>query len=565
MGLNATLYTAGRSLEMYSAGIQVAGQNVANANTPGYVREDLQVGTAAPYKQHGLLFGTGATIHGIRQQLDYHLEQQIHASNADAAGAGARVEGYAHLQLILGELSSGDLSSQLNAFTSAMQEVINQPELIANRQFVLQQGDQLAQALNSMRTQLDRARDSVTVSINGLVEEANSLIDEIATLNTRIVRAESGGLLGSDAGGLRSERLDALNRLSEIVPIRTTEQPNGMIDIFSGTEFLIINGNTQHLESRVIPDRGVPVNHLVFAKTQAVFEASAGELGASMDARDNVLGGFADDLDLYTQAIIQEVNRIHASGEGLEGYESVTGTYRMEDTSVALNEAGLAATPQHGSFEIKIFDKETGTTETTLIEIDLDGLNGDDTSLDDLQASLDGIANLSASIDVRGRLALTADSGYEIRFSNDTSGTLAALGINTFFQGDDSNNIAVNETLKGNPNLFAAGQGGGPGDNSNAKLMATFMESPLELLGGASLDSFYEGVTTRIASGAAAETALHEGYTSFQDTLAGLRQQRSGVSLDEEAIKIMEYQQGYSASARIISTIDELYSILLNI
>ncbi|MCG6156867.1 flagellar hook-associated protein FlgK [Rubinisphaera margarita] len=565
MGLNASLYTAGRSLEMYSAGIQVAGQNVANANTPGYVREDLQVGTAAPYKQNGLLFGTGATIHGIRQQLDYHLEQQIHAANADSSGAAARVDGYAHLQLILGELSSGDLSSQLNAFTAAMQEVINQPELLANRQFVLQQGEQMAKSLNSMRTQLDRARDSVTVSINGLVEEANSLIDEIATLNTRIVRAESGGLLGSDAGGLRSQRLSALNRLSEIVPIRTNEQPNGMIDIFSGTEFLIINGNTQHLESRVIPDRGVPVNHLVFSKTQAVFETSVGELGASMEVRDNVLGGFADDLDLYTQAIIQEVNRIHASGEGLEGYQSVTGTYRMEDTSVALNQAGLAATPQHGSFEVKIYDKNTGTTQTTLVEIDLDGLNGDDMSLDDLRASLNGIANLSASVDVRGRLSLTADSGYEIRFSNDTSGTLAALGINTFFQGDDSNNIAVNQTLKANPNLFAAGQGDGPGDNSNAKLMAKFIDSPLELLGGASLDQFYEGVTTRIASGAAAETALHEGYTSFQDTLAGLRLQRSGVSLDEEAIKIMEYQQGYAAAARIISTIDELYSVLLNI
>jgi len=565
MGLNAALYTAGRSLEMYSAGIQVAGQNVANANTPGYVREDMLVGTAAPYKQNGLLLGTGATIHGIRQQLDYHLEQQIHAANSDAAGAGARVDGYAHLQLIFGELSSGDLSSQLNAFSAAMQEVINQPELIANRQFVLQQGSQLAQSLNSMRTQLDRARDSITVGINGLVNEANSLIDEISALNTRIVRAEAGGLLGSDAGGLRSERLDALNRLSEIVPIRTNEQANGMIDIFTGIEYLIIGGTKQHLETRIVPDRGVPVNELVFSKTQAVFETPSGELGASMDARDNILGGFADDLDRYTQAIIQEVNRIHASGEGLEGYQSVTGTYRMEDTSVALNQAGLAATPQHGSFEVKIYDKASGTTQTTLVEIDLDGLNGDDTSLDDLRASLNGITNLSASIDVRGRLSLTADSGYEIRFSNDTSGTLAALGINTFFQGDDSNNIAVNDTLKGNPKLFAAGQGGGPGDNTNAKLMATFMESPLESLGGVSLDEFYEGVTTRIASGASAENALQEGYTSFQDTLAGLRQQRSGVSLDEEAIKIMEYQQGYSASARIISTIDELYTILLNI
>jgi len=276
MGLNATLFTAGRSLELFSAGIQVAGQNVANANTPGYVREDLFIATNDPFEKDGLIFGTGAKEAGIRQQLDYNLEQQIHHANADAAGSDARVEGYAQLQLVISELSTGDLSSQLNGFTAAVNELVNQPELTENRQFVVQQGAQLAESIQTMRAQLDRSRQSFTTTIDGLVNEANELVDEVAELNSRIVKTESGGLLKSQAGGLRTQRLTALNRLSEIIPIRTVEQKTGIIDVFSGSDFLVINGNSQHLESTRIPDRGVVINELQFAKTKSTVSTAPG-------------------------------------------------------------------------------------------------------------------------------------------------------------------------------------------------------------------------------------------------------------------------------------------------
>lgn len=565
MGLNATLMTAGRSLELFTAGIQVAGQNVANANTPGYVREELGLGTNTPYEAGGLILGTGARDNGIRQQLDYHLEQQLHAANTDAGSADIRSEVYGRLELILGELGSGDLSSQLNAFSASINEVVNQPELISNRQIVLQEGAQLATSIQDIRANVDRTRTALTSDIKGFVDEVNGLVDSIAKLNTQIVRLESAGLNGSQAGGLRSERLTALNRLSELVPIRTNEHSTGSIDVHSGSDFLVLNGNSQHLETTTKSDRGVITSEVNFAKSKSPLTSTSGELGGAIDARDNILGGFADDLDKYAQAVIQEVNLIHASGEGLKGYESVTATNTIDDTSASLNTAGLGLTPKHGSFEIKIYDRATEATVTTRINIDLDGLNGNDTSLDDLQAALDAVGNLSASIDNVGRLTLEADAGFEVKFSNDSSGTLAALGINTFFQGKDSNDIAVNETLKNNPHLFAAGLGNGPGDNLNAQSLATFFTNPSSRLGNVSLDDFYSSLTSQIASSSAAESALAEGFNSYHNSLGGLRLQNSGVSLDEEAINIMELQQSYAAAARIISTVDELFNVLLSI
>lgn len=565
MGLTASLLTAGRSLEIYTAGIQVAGSNVANANTPGYVREDLYLGTAAPYQSGGFIFGSGVKVNGIRQQIDLHLESQIHLANADANSAAARQNGYNQLELILSELGGQDLSTKLNEFTASVNEVINQPELIANRQMVIQQGENLAGIILSTREQLDRVRSGVTAEINSLAEEANGLIDQISSLNLRIIQMESAGLQQNDAGGLRTDRLSAINRLSEIIPVRVVEASNGKVDLFSGSDYLIIEGTIQHLETYQTTDRGVPINNLRFSATQADIPLTKGELTGLLESRDSILGGFVDQLDQYASAIIGQVNLIHSSGEGLRGYTDVTGTYQMDQTNVTLDQAGLALTPTHGSFEVKIYDSVSETTQTTRIDIDLDGIGGDDTTLDDLRASLDAVTNLNATTDTFGRLRLTTDSGYEIRFSDDSSGTLAALGINTFFTGEDSSNIAVNQVLVDNPDLLAVGQGGGPGDNRNAIFLATFMENPLASLGGNSIDQFYLLATARIAESSSAETALSDGFASFRDSLLGQRQQISGVSVDEEAIKIMQYQQGYTAAARIISTIDELFTVLLNI
>lgn len=506
MGLTASLYTAGQSLELFSAGIQVAGQNVANANSPNYVRERLLVSTASPYQSGGLLFGTGAQADGIRQQIDKNLESQIHLANADVASANARVNGYAQLQLIVGELGENDLSTRLNEFLGAMNDVVNQPELPANRQLVVQEGELLANTIQSMRAQIDRARTSINSSLNELVVEANELIQQIADLNPQIVRMESAGLLNSDAGGLRTERLTALNRLAEIIPIRTVEQENGIVDVFSGNDYLVIQGSTNTLELTREEDRGVAVDQVRFAKTQHAMSVESGELMGAIEARDNILGGFVDQLDQYSRALVFDMNKIHSSGEGTIGYESTTSLYEINDTAAALNQAGLTYTPQHGSFDVKVYDKTTDTFQTTTIDIDLDGLGGNDTSLDDLQAALDAIGNLNASIDTTGRLTITADTGYDVRFSNDTSNTLAALGINTFFNGKDANEISVNSALVDNPNLLAAGTGGGPGDNSNAIRLANFMEQPLDSLGGFSLDEFYERVVTQVAEGASVST-----------------------------------------------------------
>ncbi|MBW3541491.1 MAG: flagellar hook-associated protein FlgK [Planctomycetes bacterium] len=555
---------AGRALEVFSAGIQVAGQNVANANTPGYIREELELVPAAPYQSGKLIFGTGVQASGIEQQIDLFLETRLHAATSDAAAAAARDEIYKQLEIQLRELGDGDLSTSLSNFLGALNDVANQPESLGLRQLAVGAGGQFATDIASLRVRIDELRKSQTVRIDQLIDEANRSIDEIVSLNPQISQLEAAGLRQSDAGALRSRRYEALNRLAEIVPIQFRERKDGSIDVFTKSDYLILGGTRQHLEAVPKVDHGIQVQTVRLSKTGSNVGAAGGELAGLMEGRDAVLVGFIDQLDIYASAAIFEFNRIHSSGQGLDRYATTTSEAAITNTAAALNQAGLAFTPAHGSFQLRVTNAATGLTETTSIAVDLDGI-GTETSLADLQAALNAINNVSAGITSTGRLQIDATAGYEFSFAADTSGALAALGINTFFTGGDSSDIGVSAAVTSNPDLFATGQGGGPADNRNALAMAEFAEGPLASLGGDSLNAYYNRIVSQVTQGSAGEATIAGGLADFRDSLQNQRDQFSGVSLDEEALKILEFQRSYQSAARLISVIDELFRTLLGV
>ena len=564
MGLNAALATSARALEVFATGVQVAGQNIANANTPGYVKEKLILQANFPYRAGQLVYGTGVLAGGIRQQIDHFLESRLRTATSDASGANATNSIYKELEATLNEFTSNDLSTSLDGFLSELNNVANQPEILANKQIAIRQGQQLADTITNLRTKIDRYREGQSTQIQSLVDEANKLIDTVQRLNPQIITTESAGLLSSDAGGLRNQRDAALKRLAEIIPIKVIDRPNTGSDIFYGNEFLLLNSESQHLKTTADTDRGVATVNIQLTTTETQVTGTSGELGGLLTGRDQVLGNFLDDLDQYTGLVIHEFNKLFASGQGKHGFSTVTATNSVSDSTASLNQAGLAFTPQHGSFEIQIVNKANGQIETTNIPVDLDGIGGD-TSLTDLQTLLNGVNHVTASISADGYLTLAAGSGYEIRFNNDTSGTLAALGINTFFTGSNSTNIDVNHRLLDDADLFATGHSSGPSDSSNAVALAQFYDQPLSSLGNESLSDYYDGLVSKLGQDSATQTSLTEGYATYRDAIDNQKTQYSGVSVDEETIAMLDFQHSYQAAARVISTVNDLLEVLLTI
>ena len=567
MGLNAILGTAAHSLELFSAGIEVAGQNIANANTSGYVRETLELTTAASYENNGLLIGTGARAVGVRQQIDRFLESQIHQANSDLQTSRARESIYKSLETELNELGEMDLSTSLNDFLAAINDVVNEPDSVSYRQLAVQEGVNLAGDLRELAAGVNDLRFAQSSKVELLAQEANDLIDTIHELNLSITRLESGGFNQSDAGALRTQRYTALNRLSEIISVQAVERDNGHVDVFSGASYLIMGGAVQHLETVNEVDRDLGVVNVRLDKTKSNPAAGGGELRGILDGRDLILGGFVDQLNDYASSLIFEFNRIHSSGQGSSGFSTVTSSVSVTDAMAALNAADLDFTPTHGSFELKMLNQASGTTNTAQIDIDLDGIGANDTTLTDLRDAINaaGNGNVTATITTDGRLKIDAAEGFEVAFAEDSSGVLAALGINTFFTGSDAGNIGVNSVVTEDHELFATGHGGGQSDGSNAVLMAQFIDNPVDALGGASLDTYYQSLVTNVAEGSASESAIAEGFDGFREALVSQREQFSGVSLDEEAILILTLQHAYQAAARVIRTVDELYTELLSL
>ncbi len=566
MGLSTALIHAANSLSAFTTGIQVAGQNISNASTPGYVRETALLTPAPPTRKGDLVFGSGVEVLGIQQQIDLFLEQRIHTSNGEFKAAESRNEIYKQLEVQLRELGTADLSTGLNEFLGAINDVVAEPESTALRQFVVQEGEQFAADIQDLRRRIDTLRSDHSLNVEGLVKEANQLLDTIEDLNPRIVSLERAGLSHSDAGALRSERYHALDRLSEIIPIQFRELDSGFVEVRTGSESLIQRGASTRLEQYAEVNRGVGVLHARVAGTKAALPTNGGELRGTIDGRDNILGGFTDSLDQYAAAVIFEFNKLHSAGQGTKRHTSLTATNAVTDQTVALNDAtsGLPFVPEHGRFEIKVTNASTGITETTSIEIDLDGI-GTETTTTSLLADLNAISAITATTTTDGRLQLDANAGFEFSFANDSSNVLAAFGMNAFFTGSDSTNIGVNSLVTSDSSYLATSQGGGPSDNRNALALAEFAESATTTLSGQSIVEFYGVVVANIAHESATEQAVSDGLESFKLSLFSQKQQMSGVSLDQEAIELIEFQNGYQAAAKMISTLDDLFTVLLQL
>jgi flagellar hook-associated protein 1 FlgK len=566
MGLTAALSNAARTLEVFSTGVQVAGNNIANADTPGFIREKLTIATAFPSRQGVLILGNGVIANGIRQQIDKHLEKRIYVANSDASGASTRNDIYKQLETYVNALGDDNLGKQLSGFVASLHNVANQPESAGNRQLAVQAAQTLVGSARALYTQLNSARTGVNDQIRDKINEANALIDQIAKLNPKIIGMESAGLLKSDATGLRSERYVALQRLSEIVPIRVVEQASGGVDVHLGHDSLIISGKVTHFRGSPSVDRGLAVTNVRLEQSTVDFTSTQGSLGGLLAGRDQIIGGYLDQVNAFARNVISQFNRQYSQGQGLVGFTSLVSDHAVTDPTAALNSsaANLSFPPDNGTFQVKLVNTSTGATATTTIHVNLTGV-GSQTTLNSLAAQLSGVANLNASVTSDNRLSLSTATGFELRFQNDNSGVLASLGVNSFFTGTGLGDIDVSRTVVGNPNLFAAGTGGGPGDGSNAVLLAQFSNKPVTALNGLTISAFYNRANAALGQSSASEEALSSGSRTFLDALMNQRNQTTGVSLDEEAIAILKLQRGFQAVAKVISTIDQMYEALLRV
>lgn len=564
MSLLGALNIGKSGLMTHQAAITVTSNNIANAGNPEFTRQvaHLVPGNDTRFK-NGSVIGTGVKIDTIERAIDDALENRIRAGVSDNQAADTRQQWLSRVEAIFNEPGEADLSTQMSTFMGGWSNLANKPQDASLRQIVVQNGGSLAGSFRQVDSELSALQTDMDRRLQSIVREADALATRVAELNVEIAITE-GSNGGATANSLRDQRDAVLQNLSKLVDIKTLDTGNGMVNVLIGSEPLVLQDQSRGLSFKTESVDGEVVVSVVNRKDGSLYPATGGQVGALVGLRAEV-GEVAGEIDSLASNLIFELNKIHASGQGMEGFTTLTSASAVTDVAAALNvpASGLDHVPTTGSFVVHVKDKTTGLTTSTLIQVDLDGV-APDTSLNDLQASLDAVGGITATV-ASGRLKLTADAGnLEFRFSQDSSGTLAALGINTFFTGSSASDIAVNGVIKARPMLLAAAKNGEPTDNQTARAIAALEQQALAGLDGATLNTAYDTMINDVAVSAATARTNVEGSAAVLETLTTQRESLSGVSLDEEAINLIREQRAFQGAARVISVVDEMMKTLLN-
>ena len=568
MSIFSSIQMAGNTLQAMQIGLHVVGNNIANANTPGYVREST-IYSPAPVQRLGrLTLGLGVEIDGIVQNVDTFAQRRLLDTGSERASAEVQEKIYRDLEIAIGELSDADISTALSNFFTSIAQVHDQPEDIAIRNLAIADGLTLTQTVNTLDRRVRDIQTDYNERVIDIATQINTLTEEIRQLNLQISAAENGGSGNSDAGGLRSQRDVALSGLAELTNINVNEQASGAVNVSVNGDLLVYEGNRREVTSATINEDDTVRTVVQFTDNGGQLQVTSGELHGIYESRDEVVTGFLNTLDDFAGTLAFEFNKVYSQGEGTKGFSSLTSTSSVEDASAVLNAAGLDFTPVSGVFQLNVRNTETGLSEPTEIRVDLNGLDGD-TTLNSLSAAINAVEGVSARVNFNNELEITADnSSIEFSFSGDNSGVLAALGVNTFFTGSKANEISVNELLREDStsgSLFAAsGSGVGTGNEIALELM-NLNQTSLGSLDGGTITGVYDQMINDVTQGATVTGGVADGLRVFEGTLQAEVAAVSGVNLDEEAIDMITLQQTYNATARYITTLTELLDILVAI
>ena len=574
-----SLHMASNAMSASQLGMQVVGQNLTNANTAGYVREQLVLETGTSRQMgNGVVTGTGVSVNGVRQVIDNFLEERLRSSTSDAMSSATQEKYYTELEVLLNETTDSDLSSSLSAFFNSIDNVLNQPEDVNYREMTVTQGQKLAEDINRIALTIVNMQRDVNTSIGMAADEINSLIAKIEELNTSITLVETKQ--GTEALGLRDQRLDALSKLSNLINIKTVEDAqSGKVSVYCGSDVLLADGirNEVYVDGQKENSDDVVMAKLCIRDSMTPLDVRSGTVYGLYQAHETILGGYAQKLDDFANDLIREFNKVYTQGQGLTGFSELSSPAKLDHPEQPINTADLDYPITSGVLTVQVYNKQNNTTIDYDIEIFVEDLPVSDpfslkqtpeatgTSLIDLAAAIDAVDGLSATVNSHGQLEISSDNtNYEFAFARDTGGVLSALGMNTFFTGSSAASIGVNETVVNDALKFAASRGGVGADTENGVLLAAMGIEKNADLGGKSLIGYYEGIVSETMLAASTVKAVAASDSLYQQSLQTQRDSISGVNVDEETILMMTYQRMFQANSRLVTIIDEMLSTLIN-
>jgi len=523
------------------AGMEVVGRNISNAADASYTRQEIFFESPAQ---------GGVRTWAVRSQVDAFIESRLATESQTQGRLEVERRLMSEVSAVFGTTESG-LNASMADFFAAVSGLSSSPESSESRANLLFQADAMtgefqrdADALRGLATEIGKELETT-------LGRANQIAADIAKLNTSI----GGSAAGDGATGqLIDQRTALVKQLGGLIDINTFEDGNGNVTVFVGGGVpLVEGGNSYTLDLAPAqgfdPYAGIAVTTPGGTRNDITDRISGGEVGGLMRVRDEVIRPAMEDLDRVAAALTVQFNQVHGQGFGLDGS---TGQDFFSPLSPSV--VGAGANTGGADVSAAIFDTSALTLDDYEVVFTAPGQF-------DLLNTTQGTTVSTGNAYTSG-MTLDVD-GVRLTLADATGGPQAGDRYLVSTVRDQSLNIAAAVT---DPNAIAASAtaAGLPGDNANALLLSGIETT--RLLDGGTL-TLGEKVG-RVASQVGLEQqSVEQAYQAQSYVMEGLESRRaevSGVSLDEEAAKLIQFQNVFQASARLIQLSDELLQTIIN-
>lgn len=616
MGIFDSLYIGKSGLNASQIQISITGQNITNSKDQNYTRQKVIQQASRPINSispGGI--GTGTSVKTIVRIHDEFVFNRLKNSESNLQNTNYKQQVLEEVADYFPDLEDSGIFNDLKNYYEAWNDFGANANEPSQKTVLIDKATTLTRDINNTAMNLDKIINNVNDQINLSVDEINDMIEQIADINKEIARAESRP--GVTANDLRDKRDNIESTLSKLANITTFKEDLTQTNMYDeevsitdrGYKYnLSINGVTLVEGSKFhkisidsdTTEHGYGTIYFKLKDDTRINmsdKITSGKLGAMLDLRgrdvntdgtmtDGILTNIKDTLDTFTKTLVIHTNNTYASGAQKKMFSNQL-PYMKPNTTLQEFDPNV----NNGKFTVNVYNKNGDIMAQKTIEINpstsLNDTSRGNSIIDDFNSNTDDNDNNNHNDDVDDYFEAVyqfderTKNGYfsfepkksegEYFISIDDNGTNFAgvFGLGRFFDGEKSNDIGVASYLIDDNSLLIGGKTPVVGDNSMANDMVNIQNQKFDFISefngeqNTTISGYYRYVTTNVASITEKNNTLNTTYESLNKNIYSEFQSISGVDVNEELTNLMQFQASFGASAKVITTVDQMLDTLL--
>ncbi|TGB97291.1 MULTISPECIES: flagellar hook-associated protein FlgK [unclassified Escherichia] len=541
------LYLAQNGLSAAQCALNVVGNNLTNAVTVGYSRQNILFGEAGGQSTNYGFFGYGVAVDDVQRMYDGFLNNQVRGATTEFSTMQGRYQQVSQIDDMLGD-DTNNISTTLGNMFTAMEGVSKNPTDPAARQGVLSQFDALANQFRTDSKTLNGLDKNTNTQISQSVDDINSCTTQLAKLNAEIEK------IHGQTGGMPSDLLDKrdqlLSKLSTQIGINVTEnKETGSVNVSMQNGMSLVN-DSKSCNLKVIPSDKNPTQMKVAyidatGNPQPLDEdATTGNLGGLFKFRNTDLVDARNQLNQLALKMASKFNEVNKAG--------------FDHNGNAGGDIFSLSAPQATGYNSNSGGASLGVT------ID----NASAVNAEDYTITWNGTSNAWEVKNSEGKaVTTTAGPGGSLSFDGITvtpTGTPNngdSFTLNPVSGAADSIKVAITDG-----DGIAASSSADPTDvNNNENIKNLIGLKDENIVGDMTLTGAYANLVSSVGSTVSTLQAEQDTAGKACDQWAMQQQAVSGVDMNEEYVNLQMFSQYYQANAEVLKTANSLFDTLLSL